>query len=69
LETMPNQLRTPVLQLHTATAGDTPTNTIELRLQRGTVDDLANLIGFVLSPQGQQLLEQLRKTDIPIDVP
>lgn len=69
LETMPNQLRTPVLQLHTATAGDTPTNTIELRLQRGTVDDLANLIGFVLSPQGQQLLEQLRKTDIPLDVP
>lgn len=69
LGAMPNGLRTPMLLLHTATAGQTPSNEIELRVQRGTVEDLASLVQFALSREGLQLIEELGKDDEPTSAP
>ncbi len=69
LAAMPNGLRTPMLLLHTATAGQAPSNEIELRVQRGTVEDLASLVQFALSREGMQLLQELGKGDGSTDAP
>jgi hypothetical protein len=69
LGAMPNGLRTPMLLLHTATAGQAPSNEIELRVQRGTVEDLASLVQFALSREGMQLIEDLGKGDDQTDAP
>jgi hypothetical protein len=69
LGAMPNGLRTPMLLLHTATAGQAPSNEIELRVQRGTVEDLASLVQFALSREGMKLIEDLEKGDEPTHVP
>lgn len=59
MATMPNRLQTPFLMFHTGTAGAAPGNEVELRVQRGTMEDIAGIVSFALSPQGQKLFESL----------
>jgi hypothetical protein len=42
---MPNKGQTPILIIGTATGGATPTYSAEVRVQKGTIDDLAS--GFL----------------------
>ena len=55
---LPNRLQTPLLLLHTGTPGNTPVNELELRVQRGTVEDIAGLVQFAFSAEGRKLLEK-----------
>ena len=60
---LPNRLTTPVLLLNTGTAGSAPTNEIEFRVQRGTVEDIAGFVQFALSPEGRKIIDQLNALD------
>lgn len=66
VNSLPNRLQTPLLLLHTGTAGNAPVNEIELRVQRGTVEDIAGLVQFALSAEGRKLLDDL---DVPKALP
>jgi hypothetical protein len=59
LASFPHGFRTPVLVLYTGTGGSAPSNELEFRVQRGTVEDLAGFVQFALSPEGRKVLEKL----------
>ncbi|MCS6900811.1 MAG: hypothetical protein RMJ98_14480 [Myxococcales bacterium] len=62
LGAMPNKGETPILLLVTGTTSTTPTNTVEIRLQKGTLDDLATLGLLLFSPRKE-------RKSAPMDAP
>jgi len=44
----PNKLQTPILLLGTGTTGPAPSSSLELRFQRGSIEDLAALVRYML---------------------
>jgi hypothetical protein len=59
LATLPNKGRTPILLVGTGTAGRAPSSTAELRVQQGSLADLAAMVSFLASPVGQKLFKTL----------
>jgi hypothetical protein len=55
---LPNRGRTPVLLVGKGSGGDKPSNTAEVRLEAGTLADIAALAGFLASPRGKELLKK-----------
>jgi hypothetical protein len=55
---LPNRGRTPVLFVGKASGGDRPSNTAEVRLEAGTLADIAALAGFLASSRGKELLKK-----------
>jgi hypothetical protein len=55
---LPNRGRTPVLFVGKGTGGDRPSNTAEVRLEAGTLADIAALAGFLTSTRGKELLKK-----------
>lgn len=45
----PNKLQTPVLLLGSGTSGPAPASSLELRFQRGSLEDLAALVRYMLT--------------------
>jgi hypothetical protein len=59
LAALPNHGRTPILLLGGGTSGDKPSSTAEVRLEAGTLADIAALAIFLASPRGRELLKKL----------
>jgi hypothetical protein len=53
LDAMPNKGTMPILILDNSTGGPTPTTSMELRAQKGTVDDLAALVSYAIAMKMQ----------------
>jgi hypothetical protein len=62
LGAMPNKGETPILLFTAGTTGATPTNSIEVRLQKGTIDDLSTLGLLLFSRRGERM-------DGPVEAP
>jgi hypothetical protein len=60
LASLPNKGKTPILLLGSGASGQTPSTGVEIRLQSGSLADLAGLVTFLASPRGREIL---KKTD------
>jgi hypothetical protein len=50
---LPNQAKTPILLVHTGTAGATPTTEMEVRVQKGSLDDISAAVLWGLANRGR----------------
>ena len=46
IESLPNRGQTPILILDSTTGGGAPTTSMEIRAQKGTIDDIAALVSY-----------------------
>ncbi len=58
-EALPNKGRTPVLLIGSGAPGPTPSSSVEVRIQQGSLADLAALATFFVSPQGRELWKKV----------
>jgi|GEM_PF-617400 len=65
---MPNKGETPILMLSTGTTGATPTNSVEVRFQKGTLDDMAGL-GFYIANRSRHPSETDSMEPAPVPPP
>ncbi len=59
--TAPNKLTTPQLLFFYGEAGPTPSIGVRLEVQKGTFEDLVALVNFARTPEGREVLRQLKK--------
>ena len=58
-EALPNKGRTPVLLVGSGAPGPTPSSSVEVRIQQGSLADLAALATFLTSARGRQLWKKI----------
>ena len=58
-EALPNRGRTPVLLVGSGAPGPTPSSSVEVRIQQGSLADLAALATFLVSPKGRELWKKI----------
>ncbi len=56
---LPNRGRTPILLVGTGAAGPAPSSAMEIRLQQGSLADVAALVTFLASARGHELWKKL----------
>ena len=61
MASLPNKLMTPLLIVGRGTGGPAPVDEVEVRVLRGTLDDLGSLIAFAMTDKGRALLESIDK--------
>lgn len=59
LAALPNRLRTPMLLVGSGTTGPAPSSSLEVRLQKGSVEDLVALVRYAIAhrPPGDPLIQ------------
>ena len=69
LATLPNKGLTPILLVGSGTGGRAPSNAAEVRVQQGSLADVAALVSFLASPVGKELLKKLEADLPPVNPP
>lgn len=56
---LPNRLMTPIVFVGRGSTGPAPVQEVEIRVLRGSLDDLSSLIAFAMTERGRSLLDSL----------